>query len=165
MKVALSILAVLLVVGASVGGYYALVLAPETEAEAAPDDAAPDSASVDLGDLQAEMASLLDRLEASEAHADSLQALLVMRQEEAAVQAGDVSALATTLSKLEDERLGEVIQRLDGRSFIQLYEAASGRNQARLLASLTPQQAAAFVRVRLPGGPARVAPPDTTRSE
>ena len=69
--------------------------------------------------------------------------------------AARATELATTLTKLDDEALGAIVQRLDGASFVTLYRATSSRNQIRLLGALTPAQAAAFVRHQLPGGALR----------
>ncbi|MGB3544472.1 hypothetical protein [Rubrivirga sp.] len=147
-----------------------------TGEEAADSTAAPSVPMVEAAqvtELTAELSELQVRLADAEAQADSLRALMDARQDqqEADVEADAARAgeLASTLAKLEGDALGAVVQRLDGQSFTQLYEATSARNRGRLLDALTPTQAAAFVRHHLPGDdrPALVVPvssstPDST---
>lgn len=117
-------------------------------------------AAAEVDAIADELATLQRRLAEAESQADSLRRVIDARDmatteddEEAAAAATQVTAeLATTLAKMEDEPLAAVVQRLDGRSFVRLYDAASARNRGRLLDALTPAQAAAFVRHRLPGG-------------
>ena len=109
---------------------------------------APDSATV--APLAADVQEMQDRLARAEAQADSLRRVMGEHQE------------AATLTRREDEALQGIVQRLDGRSFVKLYHAATSRNQGRLLGALTPAQAAAFVRTQLPGG--RSAPVQATSS-
>lgn len=124
-----------------------------TERAAAPVEAA------EVAALTAELADVQMRLAEAEARADSLHQLVGDRRAQAdaneAASQEEIAALAGTLTKLEGEALSDVVQRLDGTSFVQLYEATSSRNRARLLDALTPTQAAAFVRHQLPGGAAR----------
>jgi hypothetical protein len=117
---------------------------------------APDSLAVpvDVGPLQADLARLRSRLQTAEDRADSLRVVVEGHRATAEAGRSDAADLAKTLTKMEDEDLGAVVQRLDGRSFVRLYEAASSRNRARLLNALAPDQAAAFVRHQLPGGAA-----------
>lgn len=155
MKAGLTVLAIVAVVAAAGGGFlYGRTQTPAPEA-AERAGAPSDSTQADLEPMRQEITRLLDRLAAAEGQADSLRAQLAVHQEESEARTQSASGLASTLSKLEDDALSDVIQKLDGRSFVQLYEAASARNQARLLAALTPDQAASFVRYQLPGGPAR----------
>lgn len=134
--------------------------APPEDAAAAEESAmasdstacAPDSATVaplvaDVGDMQA-------RLDAAEAQADSLRRVMKEHQEAAALAQTDAAELAATLTRMEEEALRGIVQRLDGRSFVKLYGASTSRNQGRLLGALTPEQAASFVRSQLPGGQA-----------
>lgn len=157
------------------GGWFGaqLLLPPDdgaTVEAAAPDSTAttPDSAALALAPLQVEMEALAGRLAEAEAAADSLRQLLDQQSALADQVRSDAGELATTVTKMEDAELEAVVQRLDGRSFVQLYEAASARNQVRLLGALNAEQAASFIRHQLPGGPARaraVARADsTTRS-
>lgn len=126
------------------------------EASGAPADsttarnAAADSADVE--GLADELAQMQHRLAEAEARADSLRRVMAERQEADETAETSAAELATTLTKMEDESLAAIVQRLDGRSFVKLYEAASSRNRGRLLDALTPTQAAAFVRHQLPGG-------------
>ena len=117
---------------------------------------APPPSAAEVAELRAEMARLRSDLVAAEAQADSLQLLVEGRREDEAVAEADALAeaadLASTLAKLDEDALSGVVQRLDGRSFVRLYDAASSRNRLRLVDALTPAQAAAFVRHRLPGG-------------
>lgn len=163
MKVALSIV-LLGALGAS-GWLGVRYFADDAEAEAANAEAeAPEAApDGDIAPLAAEMDALTQRLADAEAVADSLRRLLDQQSAAAESARADAGELATTLTKMEDDELSGVVQRLDGRSFVQLYEAASARNQVRLLGALTSEQAAAFIRHQLPGGPARArASADTT---
>jgi len=136
---------------------------PGTDAAAVADSlaaavalAAPPPEAAEVAALAAELAEVQARLGEAEARADSLRAVIGDRHvaadadEEASAEA--VAALATTLTKLEEAALGEVVQRLDGRSFVRLYQATTARNRTRLLDALTPTQAAAFIRNQLPGG-------------
>ncbi|MEM6285869.1 MAG: hypothetical protein AAF845_01800 [Bacteroidota bacterium] len=159
MKIALSVVALAALGIGSWFGMQALLAPPpaseEAAAEVAADSLGTDSTQVALAPLADEMEALSARLAVAEAAADSLRQLLDDHRtltEDAQV---DAAALATTLTKMEDADLEAVVQRLDGRSFVQLYEAASSRNQVRLMGSLTPEQAASFIRVQLPGGAAR----------
>ncbi len=117
-----------------------------SDSSAAPVD--PDEVAA----LAAELAQMQGELAAAEARADSLRAVVEGRQDGEAESSTTAAELAATVTKLDDDALGEVVQRLDGRSFVRLYEAASARNRSRLLDALTPAQAAAFVRHQLPGG-------------
>lgn len=154
MKTALFVVVlVALAAGGWLGVRY-LAVAPEAPADEAA-GAVPDSAAVELAPLAAELDALTQRLSDAEAAADSLRRLLDQQQTLADEVRSDAGELATTLTKMEDSELGAVVQRLDGRSFVQLYEAASARNQVRLLGALTSEQAASFIRHQLPGGPAR----------
>ncbi|WP_412061184.1 hypothetical protein [Rubrivirga sp. IMCC45206] len=130
------------------------------DAETPPDSSAAGPAAADPVDALAdELAVLQRRLAHAESQADSLRR--VIDERDVAVSAEDAEAtaaaaqvtteLATTLAKMDDDPLAAVVQRLDGRSFVRLYDAASARNRGRLLDALTPAQAAAFVRHRLPG--------------
>lgn len=127
---------------------------PEAAADAAP---AADSAEVlvALAPLANEVEALTARLADAEATADSLRLLLDAQSAAADAARSDATELAATLTKMEDANLESVVQRLDGRSFVQLYRAASSRNQVRLMGSLTPEQAASFIRHQLPGGTTR----------
>ena len=142
-------------------------------AASGPEGAASDSTAAaprpavdasEVAELTAQLADLQGRLEAAEARADSLRSQMAERQDrddaDLEADAARAGELASTLAKMEDEPLGAVVQRLDGRSFTQLYQATSARNRRRLLDALTPTQAAAFVRHHLPGDdrPARVVP-------
>lgn len=109
-----------------------------------------DSATV--APLAADMEAMQNRLAVAEAQADSLRRVMAEHQQTVALAQTDTAELAATLTRMEDEALREIVQRLDGRSFVKLYHAASSRNQGRLLSALTPAQAAAFVRTQLPGG-------------
>jgi hypothetical protein len=118
--------------------------------------AAPPPSAEEVSELRGQLAQMRTDLAAAEARADSLRILVEGRREdevtlEAEAQA-EAADLAATLTKLDEEALSGVVQRLDGRSFVRLYDAASARNRLRLLDALTPAQAAAFVRHRLPGG-------------
>lgn len=110
----------------------------------------PDSAAV--APLAADVEAMQNRLAVAEAQADSLRRVMAEHQETATLAQTDAAELASTLTRMEDEALQGIVQRLDGRSFVKLYQAASSRNQGRLLGALTPAQAAAFVRTQLPGG-------------
>lgn len=109
----------------------------------------PDSAAADLA---ATLEAMQSRLAAAEGRADSLRSVMNAHQSDAALAQTDVAELAATLTRMEDDALRNIVQRLDGRSFVKLYAAATTRNQGRLLGALTPAQAASFVRSRLPGG-------------
>lgn len=143
---------------------------PAADSTAAP--AAPPPSADEVAELRGQLAQMRTDLAAAEARADSLRVLVEGRHEdeqalEAEAQA-EASDLAATLTKLDEEALSGVVQRLDGRSFVRLYDAASARNRLRLLDALTPTQAAAFVRHRLPGGssgPAHTAARDTTAAD
>lgn len=115
---------------------------------------APDSATV--APLAADVEAMQERLAIAEAQADSLRRVMSEHQETATLAQTDAAELAATLTRMEDDALKGIVQRLDGRSFVKLYTAASSRNQGRLLGALTPAQAASFVRTQLPGG--RAAP-------
>lgn len=115
---------------------------------------APDSATV--APLAADVEAMQERLAVAEAQADSLRRVMSEHQETATLAQTDAAELAATLTRMEDDALKGIVQRLDGRSFVKLYTAASSRNQGRLLGALTPAQAASFVRTQLPGG--RAAP-------
>ena len=164
MKTALTTLA-LTAVFFGVGLTVTQVVIPRMNAEpAASDSTAADSArapvpAAQVAGLADEVADLQLRLAAAEARADSLRDVIQSHRasadDEAEADAATSAELASTLSKLEDEALGAVVQRLDGRSFVQLYQASSARNRARFVDALTPAQAAAFVRHHLPGGGAR----------
>ena len=110
----------------------------------------PDSATV--APLAADVHDMQTRLAMAEAQADSLRRVMGEHQETATLAQTDAAELAATLTRMEDDALQGIVQRLDGRSFVKLYSAASSRNQGRLLGALTPAQAAAFVRTQLPGG-------------
>lgn len=132
------------------------MLAPASSDEAAVATAAeeavcaPDSSTV--APLAADLDAMQARLDAAEARADSLRAVTAQHQESATLAYTDAAELAATLTRMEDDALKGIVQRLDGRSFVKLYGAATSRNQGRLLSALTPAQAAAFVRTQLPGG-------------
>ncbi len=129
--------------------------APATAAAAPAGRAAADSLAADSTDVAGiadELAQMQHRLAEAEARADSLRRVMDERQESEASAGTDAAELAATLTKMEDESLSAIVQRLDGRSFVKLYDAASSRNRGRLLDALTPTQAAAFVRHQLPGG-------------
>ncbi len=121
----------------------------EAAAVAAADSTQADSASV--AGFADELAQLQGRLAEAEARADSLRRLMDERQEAEAASTTEAAELATTLTKMDEDALAAIVQRLDGRSFVTLYGAASARNKGRLLDALTPTQAAAFVRHQLPG--------------
>ena len=108
--------------------------------------------AADVAALRTQLSQLQTQLARAEARADSLHQLIEGRQSDDEEDGTQAAELATTLTKLDDDALSEVIQRLDGRTFVRLYEAASPRNRGRLLDALTPAQAAAFVRHQLPGG-------------
>ena len=111
--------------------------AGETHAEA------PDARKGEgIGEVQGEVQQITMRLAAAESRADSLRRLLDEHEATYQESQGDAAAMASTLSRLEDAQLKNIVQRLDGRSFVKLYEAASSRNQSRLLDALTPDQAA-----------------------
>ena len=157
MKMALTTLALtVLFLGAGLGVLKMTApAAPEADATAASpataaSSCAPDSASV--APLAADLDAMQARLHAAEARGDSLRRVMDAHQETAAAARTDAAELASTLTKMEDEALRSIVQKLDGRSFVKLYAAASGRNQGRLLGALTATQAAAFVRTQLPGG-------------
>ena len=113
--------------------------------------------STGVAPLAADLDAMRVRLAQAEARADSLRRVIDARQETTEGTRADVAELAVTVAKMEGDGLAAVVQRLDGRSFVRLYEASSGRNRGRLLGALTPAQAAAFVRHQIPGGAA--APP------
>ncbi len=121
--------------------------APLAEAEAA-------AAGAEIGEVAGEVADLRRQLGRAEARADSLRDVVGGRQLDDEAASARAAELAATLTKLDDDALGGIVQRLDGGSFVKLFEAASSRNQVRLLDALTPAQAAAFVRHQLPGGAA-----------
>lgn len=130
------------------------------DAESAPDSSATAPvAATEVDALADELSALQRRLAEAESQADSLRRVIDARDvatsdadiEAAAADAQVTTELATTLAKMDDDPLAAVVQRLDGRSFVRLYDAASARNRGRLLDALTPAQAAAFVRHRLPG--------------
>lgn len=124
-------------------------------AEPEPTEAVADAVAADpdeVAGLAAELAEMQGQLAAAESRADSLRTVIENRQDQEAASTTTAAELATTVTKLDDDALGEVVQRLDGRSFVRLYQAASSRNRTRLLDALTPAQAAAFVRHQLPGG-------------
>ncbi|WP_420456790.1 hypothetical protein [Rubrivirga sp.] len=136
-----------------------VVVLRQPPADAAADDttAPSDSSAVaaapgEVAALSQELAQMQGQLAAAEARADSLRDVIEGRQDGEAESSTTAAELATTVTKLDDDALGEVVQRLDGRSFVRLYQAASARNRSRLLDALTPAQAAAFVRHQLPGG-------------
>ena len=115
-----------------------------------------------MAPLAADLDAMQARLVAAEARADSLRRVIAARHESEAADQGEAADLAKTLATMEGDDLDAVVQRLDGRSFVRLYQATSSRNRSRLLGALTPAQAAAFVRHQLPGGAAAPpAPPDT----
>lgn len=125
-------------------------------AEAAADSAAE---AADLAPLAEAVENVDARLEAAQEQADSLRHVVDGHEAEYADAEADAAALATTLTRLEDDALGAIVQRLDGHSFTKLYDAATPRNRSRLLDALTPDQAASFIRHRLPGsGPPPVMP-------
>ena len=141
--------------GAGLGVLKAMApAAPEADAAPAGEEAtagcAPDSATV--APLAADLDAMQARLDAAIARGDSLRRIMDLHQETADAARTDAAELASTLTKMEDEALRSIVQKLDGRSFVTLYAAASGRNQGRLLGALTSAQAAAFVRTQLPGG-------------
>lgn len=159
-----AVLSVVMLASIAAGGWFGVQLfLPPVETGADPGAAAADStataaldtAAVDLAPLRAEIEALTERLVVAEAAADSLRDRLAQQSALADEARSDAGELATTLTKMEDAELEAVVQRLDGRSFVQLYEAASARNQVRLLGALTSEQAASFIRHQLPGGPAR----------
>ena len=120
----------------------------------------------EVGAVTSEVADLRRQLDRAEGRADSLRDVVEGRTLDLEAEAARAAELAATLTKLDDEALAAIVQRLDGSSFTELYRAASTRNQVRLLDALTPAQAAAFVRHQLPGGAARAAesgaPADTS---
>lgn len=135
------------------------------EAEAAEAVAEARCEPGDVAPLAADLDAVQARLVAAEARADSLSRVIAARQDTEASDQGEAADLAKTLATMEGDALEAVVQRLDGRSFVRLYEATSSRNRSRLLSALTPAQAAAFLRHQLPGGAAaRPAPPDTAAS-
>ena len=127
-----------------------------------------DSTGAAVGEIAGDVADLRRQLTRAEARADSLRDVVEGHQLDDEAAAARAAELAATLTKLDDEALGGIVQRLDGASFVALYDAAASRVQVRLLAALTPAQAAAFVRHQLPGGAApdgaraREVPADTT---
>ena len=163
MKTALSTLALTAVFfGLGIVGVRVVLPRLAGDAEAAPLHE-PD-AEAEVGEIAGEVADLRRQLNRAEARADSLRDLVEGRHLDDEAAAARSAELAATLSKLDDEALGAIVQRLDGASFVSLYEAAAARIQVRLLGALTPAQAATFVRHQLPGGPARspsAAPADT----
>ena len=152
-----------LVVLGKVPGVPAMSLVPADSAQAS---GTPPPSADDVAGLRAEMGRLEAELVAADARADSLRHLAEGRRAdvEADAEAAQAAAaeLAGTLVKLDDDALGAIVQRLDGPSFVALYEASSSRNRIRLMDALTPAQAAAFVRHQLPGGSARTEPDSTT---
>lgn len=150
----LTLAAVVVVAGAALMTPQVRALLPRAHAPAAaPRAPAPPAAAADMG----------LRLTVSEARADSLDRILLTHATERDSALASAAELGKTLVRMDDPALSAVARRLDGRSFAQLYVAASPRNQTRLLAALAPDQAAAFVRFQLPGGPFR-APADSARS-
>jgi hypothetical protein len=134
------------------------LLSPDDEAAADSLDAAggpAQPAAERIEPLAEDMAALNERLSAAEARADSLRRLLDDQRATYEASTSEAADLAKTLVALEQADLESVVQQLDGRSFVQLYEASTNRNRGRLLDALTPAQAAAFVRHQLPGGGAR----------
>ena len=124
------------------------------DAEAAPLAETEGATHAEVGEVAGEVADLRRQLGRAEARADSLRDVIEGRQLDDQAAGARAAELAATLTKLDDEALGGIVQRLDGGSFVKLFEAASSRNQVRLLDALTPAQAAAFVRHQLPGGAA-----------
>lgn len=92
---------------------------------------------------------------------DSLQTQFVTLQEEMyrlQGQRAEAAALSGTLAKLEDKELRSILERLDLTVLELLFQQASSRNQARLLAAMPSERAARFVRGQVaPNAP--MAPP------
>ncbi len=88
-----------------------------------------------LASVREENKGLKSRLEDLQRQVDSLQA----RQ----VKASDV---ASTLTKLEDRELSNIVQQLDLELVNLLYQHASPKNQSRLLAAMPADRAARLVR-------------------
>ncbi len=82
---------------------------------------------------------------------------------QAAAQAAErTTELGAALSKVGDRELKGILSSLDMDAFERLYEKSSGKNRARLLQSLPPERAAAFVSRMATTAPAAPAPADKT---
>ncbi|MFQ5571126.1 MAG: hypothetical protein ACE5G0_15710 [Rhodothermales bacterium] len=71
---------------------------------------------------------------------------LKQQQGEQQARSVEVQELSTTLTKLEDKELAQIVEQLDMAILQDLYHKASSRNRARLLQAMQPQAAADFVR-------------------
>lgn len=95
------------------------------------------------GALQDSLNQLNARLAAAEA------ALLQRQQNTPTTQPEGTTRereLASALTKLDDDELRAVVLQLDEATLSRLYAEATPRNRTRLLASIPPERAAAFVR-------------------
>jgi hypothetical protein len=69
----------------------------------------------------------------------------------------DLAELAATLSRLEENELKPILDRVDDTTIRQLYDLSTGRNRTKILRSMNPDRAARLVQ-RMVGRPA---PPPT----
>ena len=98
--------------------------------------------------LQDSMQAQHDRLAEAEARSGELHTRIeALREEIGALELKrmQVVSLSTTLTRLEEDELGDIVQQLDPGVLRLLYESASGRKRTRLLQAMSPDQAAAFV--------------------
>lgn len=98
--------------------------------------------------LQDSMQAQHDRLSEAETRADELRDQMeALREEIGALELKrmQVVSLSSTLTRLEEDELSDIVRQLDPGVLRLLYESASGRKRTRLLQAMSADQAAAFV--------------------
>lgn len=99
--------------------------------------------------LEDSLATLRDELKSSNEELRTLRQqveTIQQRWEELERRRQEASQLSGTLTKLEDNELGAVLEQLDLSVLELLYVEASGRNRARLLQAMPAERAALVVR-------------------
>lgn len=127
------------------------------------------TATEDETAIQDSLAVLQQRVEGlllgERVHLEQIAELQVQLEAQQA-QDDKIQQLNSTLSRLEDRDLADVVEQLDVAVLEVLYTQSSGRNRARLLQAMRPEVAARFVSNLVQPGRAVVAPaPDTTSSK
>ncbi|MDT7857331.1 hypothetical protein RQM47_11830 [Rubrivirga sp. S365] len=125
------------------GDSAAVAATPEARARLAADSAATASQVTldELGELRQQLASTQERIPTLLQRIDQLEQELTVRQD----RQERAKELASSVSRLEDDELRDVLVQLDGRVLVDLYTQASSRNRTKMLAALPAGASAALV--------------------
>lgn len=138
---------------ASLAGTYAVVPKPAADAvdslavaDPAPLPSAPDTLRSAAPRPMPFDVALRDSLTLLRRELDAAQRELAATSARHADRRAEAQALSGTLSKMEDDELAAILQRLDLEVVEMLYAGSSARNRTRLLQALSAERAARFVR-------------------